>query len=333
MGRLGRGSVSEDGARDLGRRRRDRPHQLGVRADQGCKVHKHQVDRAAASSGNHSGETWEQQKARLRKEELEIEAKEKLVREAVFRAMEEAHGAGNEQFLRLLVANSIAGSDSVFVCKALDVEFTPPKNGVGSFEERELADEALVEALLTRPMSFVVEASFYSLAGQTLRINTWQMKRDPKEDRGGLWKYATMLGVDADAIAGRVEREQAAAAQQISAAADESPAASGKQAKKKLTAAEQKTRKAATKKKHTLTYERASGAIQSDCNVVAPAGGLEEGWYDLDTAEADLSIEIDYLDARRLLERHPDHPNWIILRDEGDPLDEKKELSTDGATA
>lgn len=74
----------------------------------------------------------------------------------------------------------------------------------------------------------------------------------------------------------------------------------------------------------TFAYERAAGVIESECALAQPAGEDEEGWYDLDTSDDDLTDEVSYLDSRRLLQHHPEHPHWVILLDEGEPLEEVK---------
>ncbi len=70
----------------------------------------------------------------------------------------------------------------------------------------------------------------------------------------------------------------------------------------------------------TFAYEQASGLISSCC-VVEETDGLDQ-FYDLDSAEVDLSNEVAYLDSRRLLERHPEHPRWVMICDEDEPLPE-----------
>ncbi len=217
-----------------------------VCADQTCKVHKHTVSRPGAS-GPSTNETWEQQRERQLAQEKVIVAAEEPIRAVIFREMEKAGGPGNEQFLRLLVAHSITSRNTEFVCKSLDVEFTPSKKASeGSLEYREAAEEALIKELRTRPMSFVIEACFYSLAGAALRINAWQMHRDPAVDREALWNYAQQVGVDAAAMAAEFEAAKAQNAEQE----QEKPE------KKKLTAAQQQVRKKAEAKKHGLTPEK-----------------------------------------------------------------------------
>jgi hypothetical protein len=67
----------------------------------------------------------------------------------------------------------------------------------------------------------------------------------------------------------------------------------------------------------SLAFERASGAIESEC---LPANVTGEEYYDLDSATTDLSQEIDYLDTRNLLIFHPDNHRWVAICDEDEPL-------------
>ena len=72
----------------------------------------------------------------------------------------------------------------------------------------------------------------------------------------------------------------------------------------------------------SFAYERAAGVIESHCTV-AKRDGLEV-WYDLDSADEDIWDEIDYLTFRRLLARDPEHPSWVNICDEGEPLPESE---------
>lgn len=71
----------------------------------------------------------------------------------------------------------------------------------------------------------------------------------------------------------------------------------------------------------SLAYGQAAGIIQSSCIVAELAGEFDDGWYDLATSDVELSDEIAYLESRRLLQRHLERENWVIIRGEADPLD------------
>lgn len=73
----------------------------------------------------------------------------------------------------------------------------------------------------------------------------------------------------------------------------------------------------------SLAYERAVDAIESSCTVQEHHEPLENGWYDLSSADESLDDEVAYLDSRRLLQRHPEHPDWVTILDEGEPLPEE----------
>lgn len=61
----------------------------------------------------------------------------------------------------------------------------------------------------------------------------------------------------------------------------------------------------------SFAFERASGAIESSCL-------FEQDWFDLESADEDLTDEIAYLESRQLLEHHPDHPSWVAIRNESE---------------
>jgi hypothetical protein len=69
----------------------------------------------------------------------------------------------------------------------------------------------------------------------------------------------------------------------------------------------------------SFAYKRASGVIESSC---VPQLVTEEfvEWWDLESAEENISGEIAYLESRRLIERHPEHPTWVRICDEDEPL-------------
>ena len=64
----------------------------------------------------------------------------------------------------------------------------------------------------------------------------------------------------------------------------------------------------------TLAFERAAGVIESQC-IVNEEENLDS-WYDLGSADLDLSQEIAYLLSRGLLIRHGTEPRWVMIRDE-----------------
>jgi hypothetical protein len=68
-----------------------------------------------------------------------------------------------------------------------------------------------------------------------------------------------------------------------------------------------------------FAYERAAGMIESHCTMEEHVEDLENGWYDLGSSNIDLSDEVAYLESRRLIQRHPEHPAWVTIADEGDP--------------
>jgi len=74
----------------------------------------------------------------------------------------------------------------------------------------------------------------------------------------------------------------------------------------------------------SLAYERAAGAIESSCVHEHPEGDDDlTGWYDLDSSDVDLEMEIGYLESRWLLLHHPDNPRLVAICDEGESCEPK----------
>lgn len=68
---------------------------------------------------------------------------------------------------------------------------------------------------------------------------------------------------------------------------------------------------------HTLAYEFAVSVIDGDS--VTMWDGDDERWSQVDAeGEVDLFDCLRYLDARGLVERHLDHPDWVRVRDESE---------------
>jgi hypothetical protein len=76
----------------------------------------------------------------------------------------------------------------------------------------------------------------------------------------------------------------------------------------------------------SLAYEAASGVIDGCCASKRVNGSaIDEWWSNIDdVAEVagiaeEIADAVRYLEARGLIERHPDHPNWVQVRDEDEP--------------
>ncbi len=69
----------------------------------------------------------------------------------------------------------------------------------------------------------------------------------------------------------------------------------------------------------SLAYERAAGVIESHSLVIRGDGDLQ--FYDLESCDLegeDLQGEMEYLDSRKLLIRHPENSHWVAIRDEAE---------------
>lgn len=63
----------------------------------------------------------------------------------------------------------------------------------------------------------------------------------------------------------------------------------------------------------SLAYQFAAGVIDGESIAV----GDDKEWSEIDPeGEVDLFDAVRYLESRGLLERHPDHPNWVMVCDE-----------------
>lgn len=72
---------------------------------------------------------------------------------------------------------------------------------------------------------------------------------------------------------------------------------------------------------HHLAWENAITCIECNCLQIDLDGVADRlgGWLDLAASDAyddDLAEQVRYLEARGLIERHEDNPNWISLRNE-----------------
>lgn len=79
----------------------------------------------------------------------------------------------------------------------------------------------------------------------------------------------------------------------------------------------------------SFAYDRATALIESECSVIVDTNDrMDLEWYDLSSTEEDLTEEVSYLESRRLLQQHPEHPRWVMICDEGEPLPEEESCST-----
>ena len=70
-----------------------------------------------------------------------------------------------------------------------------------------------------------------------------------------------------------------------------------------------------------LAYNYAYSLIESSCPGAQSDRDEDQGFYDIsvrDAAAEDVPDAIKYLDARGLLEHHPDRSSWVLLRDESE---------------
>jgi hypothetical protein len=72
----------------------------------------------------------------------------------------------------------------------------------------------------------------------------------------------------------------------------------------------------------SLAYDEASSMIDSMCAMESTDDRLEAWWNNIDDIDDMPGVEeaiadaVRYLDSRGLLERHPNHPNWVRVLDE-----------------
>lgn len=84
-----------------------------------------------------------------------------------------------------------------------------------------------------------------------------------------------------------------------------------------------------------IAYTSACSIIESNLGHSGTKGADRFDWYDTGSSddewaedewpEQDIAEAVRYLDLRRLLDHHPDNPNWVRLRDEGEPLPAPRE--------
>lgn len=72
---------------------------------------------------------------------------------------------------------------------------------------------------------------------------------------------------------------------------------------------------------HSIAYEAATGDVESLCVYIGESEGCSDWWeldFSLNEDGSRLANSVRYLDARGLLERHPQMPNWVALIDESE---------------
>jgi hypothetical protein len=70
---------------------------------------------------------------------------------------------------------------------------------------------------------------------------------------------------------------------------------------------------------HELAYEASAREIERDCIDVSEEAKAA-GWYDTQFQGAFYfeCPHMEYLEQRGLIERDPDHPTWVAIREESE---------------
>ena len=75
---------------------------------------------------------------------------------------------------------------------------------------------------------------------------------------------------------------------------------------------------------HHLAYESATSFIDCNCVDVSKKVSADPFWFDIDPeghsleSQGGIAEAVVYLEARGLLERHDDNPNWVTMFDESE---------------
>lgn len=177
---------------------------LTVCVDQRCKVHKHSVDSLSGSSGGaKSGakaESWEERQAREKKEADAIRAIEGPVLRAVYDACAAAVLPKHQMLNTICAAHAMRHAQAVASVLGIQV-----KGG------QQAAGAAVSEYIAKCSLDKLHAVAFHAHFADELDPSDWILRERRKEVRIRLWDAAKHLGVDAVAIAKRVEKELAAA--------------------------------------------------------------------------------------------------------------------------
>jgi hypothetical protein len=159
---------------------------------------------------------------------------------AVYDTMRAKVTQANGMLQSLLAQVVIEGRDSSSIAFELGLDYGAPKAGeVGGWEHNELADPVVQKFIGTATMEQLHLVAFHALLVDKLSPSKHELLHERADVRKDLWRVAKHLGVDAEAIAKRVEAEFGIA----------TPAAPEKAAAKvKPTPATKKAAKPATKK-------------------------------------------------------------------------------------
>lgn len=233
----------------------DKGKLVPVCADQGCKVHKHQVQtpRATASSSS-NGESPEKRVAREALEKKLVDD-EKLIRRTLYSTMLAGLAKSQENVLRRFVMANVGQSDAGFahICETIGLAFPKPKQ---EWQREESAAPVLAKYVAAATPEQLARVAFEELAGGSLEPDEWAVVHRIADDRKELWALAKAVGVDADAIAAMViapkaSRETVAAKAVPAKKAVAKPAAAKKVALKPTAKKAVVAKKAATPKKLT----------------------------------------------------------------------------------
>lgn len=172
-------------------------------ADQKCKVHKHTVRKPGQSS--YQVQAVDPVKAKAEAEKREAWAKAEVpIRSLVFKAITAKALLKEGEILRVLVGDAIAEWHAPAAAVILGVTF---KTTGDTWQVRRFAVDALKDAVSRADWTKLIEMGFVLLFAGKAEVNE-NSYRNPKQDRGDLWKLAAKYKVDADAIAAKVSIAQ-----------------------------------------------------------------------------------------------------------------------------
>lgn len=77
---------------------------------------------------------------------------------------------------------------------------------------------------------------------------------------------------------------------------------------------------------HGIAYDSSSSTIDCNCRMVDGIDPVAPTFFDISDegisrgAEEFVKEAVEYLDARGLIERHPNDANWVTVRDESEAV-------------
>lgn len=167
-----------------------------VCANQGCKVHKHEVDSPRSNGGGHSNAQYEEDQRKAREKAAAYVVAEIPVRKAIHAAIKVKVKLDAESVIRRALSGGLQEWGSPAICELAGIELA----GGEDWAVRREAKKLVLAAIAKRKGAELLALAFDIFHADAFNVSA-NMHAARKKDREDTWKLAATYGVDADAIA------------------------------------------------------------------------------------------------------------------------------------